>query len=258
VNVQMNDVSYIAGGMTLVDTVTLSAATGEMIAVIGPNGAGKSTLLHLLAGDIVPATGTITYDGEAVHSISLDRRARVRAMLESSHASDISFTVEQVVGMGRFPYRLDPENGRAIDNAAVDEAIGQLDLEELRHRPVRSLSGGEQQRVAIARILAQDAKLVLLDEPTTALDIGHQAAIMALIEGLRPNGNTIVVVLHDLNMAVHFDKTILLREGSVAAAGPPDEVLTSAILSDVYNHPIDVEHHPDNGGTLILPRRIAP
>lgn len=252
------NVSYIAGRRALVDGISLDVPSGTMTAVIGPNGAGKSTLLHLLAGDIVPSDGTIWYDVEALSTISLERRARLRGVLDASREPDIAFTVEQVVAMGRFPHRFDSHTRGNTDAEAIDDAISDLDLGALRDRQVRSLSGGEQQRVAIARVLAQKSRLVLLDEPTTALDIGHQAAVMGHIQRLRKRGHTLVAVLHDLNMATAFDNVVLLQGGTVIASGGPSEVLTSSDLTRAYGHSIDVTEHPVHGGVLILPRPIAP
>jgi iron complex transport system ATP-binding protein len=256
--VQAKGVSYVVDGISLVDAISLDVPSGEMTAVIGPNGAGKSTLLHLLSGDIDPSNGSVWYDSEMVSAIPLKRRAQLRAVLDASRERDISFTVQQVVAMGRFPHRFDGQTRGDTDNEAIEEAMDDLDLGTLRDRQVRSLSGGEQQRVAIARVLAQRSQLVLLDEPTTALDIAHQVAVMAQIEGLRTRGHTVVSVLHDLNMATTFDNVVLLQGGTIVASGRPSEVLTSTDLTRAYGHTIDVAEHPHNGGILILPRRATP
>ena len=256
--ITLNDVTFAVRSTTLLDSVSLVIPDGSLTAVIGPNGAGKSTLLHLLAGDIAPTRGSVSYGDEPTAAMDVARRARLRALLPQRHATEVSFTVEQVVAMGRFPYRYDTANSPADDRHAVDAAISTLDLEAIRQRQVRSLSGGEQQRVALARVLAQRAPLVLLDEPTTALDIGHQAAVMSQIEGLQPDGHTIVAVLHDLGLAAHFDHVVLLHRGAVALSGPPTSVITAEALTDVYRHPIDVLDSPSGSGTLVLPRRLPP
>lgn len=256
--VTIKDVSYTVDGRSLVDSISLVIPTGTTTAVIGPNGAGKSTLLHLIAGDIAPSQGAIWYDSEPLTTISLEQRAKLRAVLDASREPNISFTVEQVVAMGRFPHRFDPRTRGDTDAETVDESINDLDLGSLRTRPVRSLSGGEQQRVAIARVLAQRSQLVLLDEPTTALDVGHQATVMTHIEHLRTHGRTVIAVLHDLNMAAYFENILLLHNGSIVASGPPLDVLTSADLTRAYEHPIDVGKHPLHDGLVILPRQIAP
>jgi len=252
------NLSYVVGERSLVDGISLDMPSGTMTAIIGANGAGKSTLLHLLSGDIDPSNGSVWYDSEMVPAIPLRRRAQLRAVLDASREPDITFTVEQVVAMGRFPHRFDGHTRGDTDNEAIKEAMNDLDLARLRDRQVRSLSGGEQQRVAIARVLAQRSPIVLLDEPTTALDIGHQATVMAQIEGLRSKGHTVVAVLHDLNLATVFDNVVLLQDGSIVASGVPSEVLTSVALTLAYGHPIDVVAHPAHDGLLILPRTTPP
>jgi len=254
----VDDLGFRTTGKQLLDGVTLSIPDCSLTAVIGPNGAGKSTLLRIMAGDMSATTGSVRYDGEAVGDMPVGRRARVRAVLSQGHTADISFTVRQVVSMGRYPYRFDPHTGPETDADAVLEAIDALDLGALAHRQVRSLSGGEQQRVSIARVLAQRAPVVLLDEPTTALDIGHQESVMTLVKGLKPQGHTVVAVLHNLNMAAHFDQVVLLHEGKIVASGTPEDVLTGDILSTVYSHPIDVVGHPKRPGVLVLPRTAMP
>jgi iron complex transport system ATP-binding protein len=256
--VTIKDVSYTVDGRSLVDSISLEIPTGTTTAVIGPNGAGKSTLLHLIAGDIPPSHGAIWYDSDPLSTISLEQRAKLRAVLDASREPNIAFTVEQVVAMGRFPHRFDPRTRGDTDAETVEEAINDLDLGSLRTRPVRSLSGGEQQRVAIARVLAQGSQLVLLDEPTTALDVGHQATVMTHIERLRTNRRTVIAVLHDLNMAAYFENILLLQSGSIVASGPPSDVLTSDDLTRAYEHPIDVGKHPLHDGLVILPRQITP
>jgi iron complex transport system ATP-binding protein len=252
------NVSYVVAGRSLVDGISLEIPSGTTTAIIGSNGAGKSTLLHLLAGDIVPSEGSVWYGSEALSTISLQRRAKLRGVLDANREPEIAFTVEQVVAMGRFPHRFGPRTRNNTDAETIDRALDDLDLGALRNRQVRSLSGGEQQRVAIARVLAQTSPIVLLDEPTNALDIGHQATVMASIERLRDLDHTVVAVLHDLNMATTFDNVVLLLNGMIVASGAPTEVLTSADLTAAYAHPIDVVDHPAHNGRLILPRRMLP
>lgn len=255
--VTLGDVGFNVNGRTLVSGISLAVGPGSITALIGPNGAGKTTLIRLLAGDAPPTSGAIDYDGEHLARIPIRRRARLRSVLPQSHTSDTSFTVEQVVSMGRYAYRLDKNGDFSKDEALVTEAIESLDLAELRTRQIRFLSGGERQRVAIARVLAQQAPLVLLDEPTTALDIRHKESVIALIEGLRPLEHTVMAVLHDLNMATHFDQVMLLDEGRIVSSGSPSEVLTGEVLSAVYGHPIDVVRHPTRPGVLVLPRNAT-
>jgi len=258
VRVTLEGIDLDVNGHSLVAGITLDLASGSRTAMIGPNGAGKTTMIRLLSGDVPPTRGTIRYGDELLGRIPVRQRARLRSVLSQSHSSDTSFTVEQVVSMGRYAFRLDQDVNISQERAFVGNAVDSLDLGELRKRQIRFLSGGEQQRVAIARVLAQGAPLVLLDEPTTALDIAHRASVMALIEDLSPKGHTVFAVLHDLNMATHFDQVVLLHEGRIVASGSPNDVLTSEALSTVYSHPIDVVEHPKRPGLLVLPRSASP
>ncbi len=244
---------FEAGGSRLINGVDLEMGPGDLVAVVGPNGAGKSTLLRLLAGAVRPVKGDVSLDGKPVRLLSTDRLARLRAVLGQQQAADVAFNVEEVVEMGRYPYRNDPSNTPDADRHAVRSAMAALDLGGLEQRTVSSLSGGERQRVAIARTLAQETPVVLLDEPTTALDIGHQELILKVLRSLASDGRTVGVVLHDLTMATRFDRVILLRHGSIAAMGRPEDVLTSERLTDVYDHPVTVVDHPLGLGRLVLP-----
>jgi len=247
------DVCYVAGRVKLICDVSLDLDPGERLAIVGPNGAGKSTLLALLAGDLHPSRGNITYDAVDVATIPVRQLATARAFLGQRQAEDIAFTVGQVIGMGRYAYRNDPSVGPEDDRRAAADALEALDLVALESRPVSSLSGGERQRTAIARTLAQQTSLILLDEPTTALDIRHQEMVLGVIRSLGCRGRTVVAVLHDLNMATAFDQVILLDQGGVVAHGTAEEVLKADLLTKVYNHPVEVVEHPLRPGVLVLP-----
>lgn len=244
---------FEAEARILIRDVTIELAPGELVAVVGPNGAGKSTLLRLLAGDLIPSRGSVSYDGAEASSLAVGDLARRRAFLGQNQLDDVAFTVEEVVSMGRYAYRSDPSVGPADDNAAVATAIAATGLSGLADRPMRSLSGGERQRAALARTLAQGTPLVLLDEPTTALDIGHQEMVMGLVRQLAAHGRSVVAVLHDLNLTVAFDRVLLMAGGSVAAYGDPGSVLTADLLTEVYEYPIAVVDHPLRPGGLMLP-----
>lgn len=251
------DVCYVTNNVTLICDVSLDLAPGELVAIVGPNGAGKTTLLRLLGGDLHPTQGTITYDATDISRFPVRDLARSRALLGQRQTEEVAFTVGQVVGMGRYAYRSDPSVGPDDDRRAVASALEALDLGALDARLVSSLSGGERQRTAIARVVAQETPLVLLDEPTTALDIGHQEMVLRVIRSLGTGGRTVVAVLHDLNMATAFDRVILLDRGSVAAHGAAEEVLRAERLTGIYDHPIEVLEHPLRSGILVLPETEA-
>lgn len=246
-------VGYENQGRSLVHDVTMELSAGDLVAVVGPNGAGKSTLLQLLAGEVTPTQGAVTYDGVDAAKLTVREAAMRCAYLGQNQLDDVAFTVRDVVGMGRYIYRQDPAVTPQDDQAAVANAIVATGLSGLSDRPMRSLSGGERQRAALARTLAQDTPLVLLDEPTTALDIGHQEMVMGLVGQLASRGRAVVAVLHDLNLMGAFDRVLVMSHGTVVAYGEPGDVLTANVLSEVYEHPIAVVDHPLGRGRLVLP-----
>jgi iron complex transport system ATP-binding protein len=256
--VTLDSVGFDVDGQPLVSDVTFTFQPGSLTALVGPNGAGKTTLIRLLSGDVLPSKGSVLYEDEPLVGISVARLARLRAVLPHSPRSDTPFTVDQVVSMGRYVFRGDVDESVDPEKELVDKAIAALDLGRIRSRPIRFLSGGEQQRAAIARVVAQRSPLLLFDEPTTALDLGHQEAVMALMVDLASQGHTVVAVLHDLNLTAHFDQAMLLHLGGVVSSGTPSDVLTSDVLSTVYGHPIDVVPHPLRPGVLVLPRSLGP
>ena len=252
--VEADRISFTLGAVPLVDDVSLHVEVGEFVAVVGPNGAGKSTLLRLLAGDLDPTRGSVSIVGEPVHKTGLRQLARRRSFLSQHPSPDVPFTVREVVTMGRYPYRDDPEIAPEADAAAVDAALAATDVAYLSDRVVATLSGGEEQRVSLARILAQETPVMLLDEPTTALDIAHQELVMRSLRAAAERGAAVVCVVHDLNLAAVFaDRVVLMRDGAAAVAGSPRTVYTEAVLSDVYDHPLRVIDHPFRDGPLVLP-----
>ncbi len=238
----------------VLDSVDFEVVAGQVVALVGPNGAGKSTLLAALAGELPPTDGTVELDGRSLeHWTPLDM-ARRRAVLPQSHTVGFPFTAREVVAMGRAPW---VRTVRAEhDEQAVDAALAAADVTHLSARSFPTLSGGERARVALARVLAQDTDTLLLDEPTAALDLGHQEAVLRLAAERAAAGSAVVVVLHDLGLAAAYaDRVAVLEDGRVAADGPPREVLTGDLLSRVYQHPVEVIDHPVTGAQLVLPRR---
>lgn len=242
------------GGHDILSDVDLVVSPGEVLALVGPNGAGKSTLLGVLAGDLEPSSGSVHLAGEPVHGQGAHRLAQRRAVLLQRQTLAFGFRVREVVEMGRAAWRRTERAEQ--DEEQVDRAMRAADVSHLGDRVVPTLSGGEQQRVAFARMVAQDTEVHLLDEPTAALDIRHQEMVLAQARESAGAGVAVVVVLHDLSLAAAWaDRVCVLSKGRVRALGAPKEVLTDELLTEVYQHPVHVlEHGPH---LLVVPQREA-
>lgn len=242
------------GRRKLLDSVSLEVRAGEVLSLLGPNGAGKSTLLRLLSGDMEPDAGRVSFGGRELKEWSLLDLSRRRGVLLQENQLLFPFTVHQVVEMGRAPWRRTPLEDD--DNSAIAEAIDSADIAHLGHRRVPSLSGGERARTAFARVIAGRTGMLMLDEPTAALDLGHQEAVLSLARERAAAGDAVLVVLHDLNLAgAYSDRIALLRDGQIVADGTPEAVLQADILTDVYRTPVEVVPHPATGRGIVLPLR---
>ncbi|GLU88563.1 MULTISPECIES: heme ABC transporter ATP-binding protein [Agromyces] len=241
-------------GARLLHEVDFAAHAGRVHALIGPNGAGKSTLLAALSGDLPAASGEVRLGDAPLAGRSPKALARERAVLTQDHRVSFPFPVREVVAMGRHPWARSPE--AELDDAIVDDALAVTDVSHLAHRTVPSLSGGERARVALARVLAQRTPVLMLDEPTAALDLKHQEDVLRLARSHAQRGDTVLVVLHDLNLAAAYaDDITLLRGGRVVATGAPAEVLTAERIEAVYGQAVEVLPHPSTGVPLVLPIR---
>jgi iron complex transport system ATP-binding protein len=240
------------------DGLSLDLAEGEMAAVLGPNGTGKTTLIRLAAGSLRPQGGSVLIGGRDLASIPAAVRARDVAVVPQESRPAFDFTAREVVRMGRSPHLglFGLESRRDID--VVDEAMRRTDVQDLSERPFLGLSGGERQRVIVARALAQEPRLLLLDEPTAFLDLRHRLLLYELLTRLnREIGLTLLIASHDLDLAARFaSRIVLLRSGKIAADGPPAEVLTPEHLRHVYGVDADVRIEPRTGRPVVVP--LAP
>ncbi|WP_240660191.1 heme ABC transporter ATP-binding protein [Streptomyces sp. WAC 01529] len=242
------------GGREVLAGVSVAARAGEVLALVGPNGAGKSTLLAALAADLPADAGIVRVCGRPAADWSAPELALRRAVLPQSAALSFPFAVEDVVRMGRAPWA----GTRAADDddRAVREAMAATEVGEFARRPFSALSGGERARVALARVLAQRAPLLLLDEPTAALDLRHQELVLGICRERAAAGDAVVVVLHDLGLAAAYaDRVAVLRGGVLAAEGAPGDVFEEELLSRVYRQPVEVFPHPRTGAPVVTPRR---
>lgn len=254
---EISGLTFRYDGATLdaVRDVRLSIAEREHVGIVGPNGAGKSTLLKLLAGILPPRAGEIRVRGTPLPSWGRLALARELAFVPQSSPTDVAFTALEVALAGRFPHvgYFGREGERDFERARA--ALARVDAAELESRRFSELSGGEQARVLVARALAQEPKLLLLDEPTAFLDIGHRLDLYdRLREENRERGLTVVVVTHDLNLAAEYcDRLVLTDGGSVVADGPPGEVLTEARVSEVYRCRVAIDANPATGVPRVTP-----
>ncbi|MDF1705371.1 MAG: heme ABC transporter ATP-binding protein [Aeromicrobium sp.] len=246
-------VTCVRGGRPVVVDVSIDVRHGEVLALVGPNGAGKSSLLGVLAGDLAVAAGAVELGGRPIGSWRPRDLARQRSVLLQANEVSFPFRAAEVVEMGRSPWG--GVAGLADDEAALATAVAQADVAHLLERPYTSLSGGERARISLARVLAQDTDVVLLDEPTAALDLRHQEEVMAVARGLARAGKAIVVVLHDLSVAAAWsDRIAIIDHGRLVACGEPEVVLTSDLVRSVYGVAVHVTRTPD-GHVAVVPRR---
>ncbi|MEU0916173.1 heme ABC transporter ATP-binding protein [Streptomyces cyaneofuscatus] len=252
--VEAAGLSVRLGGRQVLDAVDLAAHAGEVVALVGPNGAGKSTLLAALAADLAPGSGEVLIGGRPAIAWTAPELALRRSVLPQSAVLSFPFPVEDVVRMGRAPWigtELEDE-----DDTAVAAAMAATEVTRFAARPFSELSGGERARVALARVLAQRAPLMLLDEPTAALDLRHQELVLRICRERAAAGDAVVVVLHDLGLAAAYaDRVAVLHEGRIAVVGPPREIFDGELLGEVYRQPVEVFPHPRTGAPLVVPVR---
>jgi ABC-type cobalamin/Fe3+-siderophores transport system ATPase subunit len=252
---RIDNLSVNYGSRRVLQGVSLGVDSGQVVALVGPNGAGKSTLIRAVSGVAPILGGEVRVEGKLLSEMSPMERARYLSVVPQARSLPPAFTVHESVLMGRTPHlgwlgRTGPR-----DRARVHYALEHTHMLELAERYIGELSGGEQQRVLLARALAQDTPVMLLDEPTTHLDLQHRETLIQLIRDLAVNKQlAVLMVLHDLNLAgLYADRVVLLVEGQVEASGTPLEVLTETNLSRVYHMRVRVIAHPEYGSPLILP-----
>jgi iron complex transport system ATP-binding protein len=268
--IRIEDVSISLGGTGILDDVSASIGDGRFVGLVGPNGAGKTTLLRAMNGVLSPDSGRVLVDGDTVASLSSKAASRRVATVPQDTSLSFDFDVRDVVAMGRNPYRTrfgneiadgNHENGETAGKTGmniVEHAMDRTEVSSFADRSITEVSGGERQRVLLARALAQDTPALLLDEPTASLDINHQVRTFELVSELVADGKTVVAAIHDLNLAAHYcDELLLLAGGSVLASGPPTAVLEEETLREAFDARAVVSRHPITGSTYVtaLPER---
>ena len=247
-------IQYPGSDRPALDGVTLSIPAGCLTAVLGPNGSGKSTLLRVLLGVYAPDAGTATLGDRNVSEWDRRELARTVGVVPQSETVAFPITVREMVAMGRFPHLgpLRAEGWR--DREAIAKALERCDIDELQNRQVTTLSGGELQRVRIARALAQEPRTLALDEPTASLDLRHEMSILGLLRDWSKGGMTVLLITHQLNLAARFaDRMILLDRGQVSAEGTPSEVFRRDVIERVYGWPVQVDEDPVTGSLRVIP-----
>lgn len=250
-----SQVSLAYGDVTVVEDLSLSVPDGQVTAIVGANACGKSTLLRALARLMRPASGSILLDGKAITELPTKEVARRLALLPQSPIAPAGILVGDLVARGRSPHQKLFQPWSAADEQAVAAALEATSTTELADRCVDELSGGQRQRVWIAMALAQDTDLLLLDEPTTFLDISHQIDVLDLVDRLnREQGRTVVIVLHDLNLAARYaSHLVAMRGGAIIATGTPEEVVTAQTVREVFGLEAVVIPDPVCGSPLVVP-----
>lgn len=241
---------------TIIENLSATIQAGEVTTLVGPNGCGKSTLLRGFARLLKPKMGEVLLDGKAIHQLPTKELAKQLGILPQNPRAPEGLTVYELVAQGRYPHQGFFQQWSVEDEEITREAIATTNMIHFADRPLDTLSGGQRQRAWIAMALAQRTPMLLLDEPTTFLDIGYQLEVMELVEKLnRERQMTILLVLHDLNQAARYsDRMIVLREGAVFADGAPNEVLTADLLAEVFNVHASILHDPVTGTPLCVPQ----
>ncbi len=252
--VEVSDVSITLGKVAALDSVSVEVEPGEFLGIIGPNGAGKTTLLRTISGILTPETGRIRVDGRDIQGLSSSAVSRLVAVVPQETNLAFDFDVRDIVAMGRTPYRSRLSWGEPPDEEVVEWALGETRIKSLADRGISEVSGGERQRVLLARALAQDTPVLLLDEPTASLDINHQVRTLEMVRSLVDDaGKTVMAPIHDLNLAAHYcDRLLLLSEGRRTALGAPETVLTEANLESAFGTEAIVTNHPVTGSVYVM------
>jgi iron complex transport system ATP-binding protein len=252
--IDVSGVSMSCGPTTILKRVSLQVKTGEIFGIIGPNGSGKSTLLSVLSGVAKADAGTVRMNGREIHTYSRKDLACLMAVLQQDSLPPVSFTVREVVEMGRYPFQNWLGYEAADPTKRIDAIMNKLEISQFAERTLEQLSGGERQRVALGKAMAQEPKLLLLDEPTTYLDIGYQIQMMDYVRSWQQESSlTVVAVLHDLNLAAQYcDRILVLKDGEVVQVGTPEEVVSSELIAEVYRTEPIVLPHPVSRQPQIL------
>ncbi|MFB6124161.1 MAG: ATP-binding cassette domain-containing protein [Haloferacaceae archaeon] len=251
--VDVSNLRVSLGGVRVLDDVTTGVERGQFVGLVGPNGAGKTTLVRSLNGVLTPDSGTVEIEGERIHDLSSKAASRLVATVPQSPSLSFAFDVRETVEMGRTPHVDRFEGTTPADREAVDRAMERTDVTQFADRSITEVSGGERQRVFLARALAQETPVLLLDEPTSSLDVNHQVRTLELVRELADEGRTVVAAIHELDLAARYcDELRLLYDGTIHAAGPPESVLSESNVERAFDTAAAVAENPVTGSTEVV------
>jgi len=256
---KIDSLSVAYGDRVVLEEVSFEVLPGEILALIGPNGAGKSTLIRAASGVVPTISGRVSVNGDDLTGMSHSRRAKILAVVPQARQMGGAYSVKQAVMMGRTPYLNWLGQEGEADKAAVHLALEQTGLDTFADRQIAKLSGGEQQRVLLARALAQETPVMLLDEPTNHLDLQHQTNLLSLVKKLAKEKQlAVLMALHDLNLVSFYaDKVALIVNGKLKCLGTPAEVIRAEHISAAFRTPVDVVSHPVTGAPIIFPQGVS-
>lgn len=250
--IEIKNISFSYGSLFKIENIQLAIKKGTFLAIIGPNGSGKTTLLKLLTKSIKPESGVVFLEDQNMNNIRQRDLAKKIAIVPQNSYSTFAFSSFEIVMMGRTPHLSRWQFENNDDFTIVKEAMEKTNTWHLKERPITELSGGEKQRVIVAQALAQQPKILLLDEPTLHLDLNHQIEIMNLLRQLHSDKITIVAVLHDLNLAANYaDEVAVIKNGKILIVGKPEEILTGKLIKDCFDASVTVKKHFANDANRI-------
>jgi len=251
---ELRNINFNYGTRKILNNLNFSVSTDEFVAIIGPNGAGKSTLLKIIDG-LLPVHGQVLLENKLLSTYNRKQLARLIAYLPQETEFTFAYTVDEVVRMGRYPHVKGIGYYSPADEHIIDRVMSLMEVQDFRDRNFNELSGGERQRVLIASALAQEPKILLLDEPTTALDLHHQIAIYQILKTQQNSENlTVILVTHDINLAAQYcDRMVLLFQGDILSDGKPGEVLKFKVLQNTFGVKVYIDINPITNSIYILP-----
>ncbi|MCK4246329.1 heme ABC transporter ATP-binding protein [Candidatus Bipolaricaulota bacterium] len=253
-NITIEGLHFSYGQNPVLEKIDLSIQKGEIFAIVGPNGSGKTTLLKNISGVLTPDRGAVYLNMRQIADLSTWEIARQLTMVEQDREVSFDFTVREVIAIGRIPHQSRFARENKVDKELIEEAMRVCSVDLMTNRLIAEISGGERQRVFLAMALAQEPKVLLLDEPTTHLDINYQAQIMEIIRAQAIDGLTVVMALHDLNLVAQYaDRAAMLDKGQLLEIGKPDEVLTEANIKRVFHADVIVTNHPLTNSFYVMP-----